>query len=330
MARKADMMVFFDSQMKPVRGEEIEVDPRYNLDLACVTAAPPMGKWASSTYDVLLRVDRFGDNLVDQDVYIANSREDLISVGRKAILCLQHTPQDISQDGVRKLFRVGVRMMTIAYNGETPFGGGFKVPNVPLTDAGKELIRWFGESGMILDLSHAGHQTARDALNFIEESDINIRVVASHGGVFEKYPNPRNLPMELLRRIVEMGGLVGVYALTFGLTGEDHLGGFSAFLDHLSYLFGELRGFERSICIGTDAVYRERPISEWKGEFDVMAGSIPQGESFPARFPDTSYEFNTPRLFDIVEHEVRDAFPNFSDGILGENMFRFFSEALPR
>ncbi|HSM07593.1 MAG TPA: membrane dipeptidase [Gemmatimonadota bacterium] len=112
-----------------------------------------------------------------------------------------------------ELFEAGVRCLTLTWNDPTtwadaagPAGANSEPgPHGGLTAFGRKLVDRLQHLGILIDLSHASDDTARDVLARAERP-----LVASHSGMRRLAPLPRNLPDELLEAIAATGGLVGV------------------------------------------------------------------------------------------------------------------------
>lgn len=114
---------------------------------------------------------------------------------------------------VDELFEAGVRCLTLTWNEPTAWadaaglagGSPGPKPHSGLTAFGRKLIDRLQHLGILVDLSHASDETARDVLSRAERP-----VVASHSGMRRLAPLPRNLPDDLLEGIAATDGLVGV------------------------------------------------------------------------------------------------------------------------
>jgi membrane dipeptidase len=82
-----------------------------------------------------------------------------------------------------------------------------------LTAFGKQIVKRMNELGMIIDVSHVGEQTFRDAINTTTKP-----VIASHSSVYTLCPVPRNLKDEQIKAISKNGGVI-------------HINFYSGFLD---------------------------------------------------------------------------------------------------
>lgn len=78
-----------------------------------------------------------------------------------------------------------------------------------LSHLGLEVIDALERHGVLLDLSHAGYQTARDALDAASEP-----VVLSYSNPKAVWDNPRNIPDDIIKAVAEAGGTIGVNAFS--------------------------------------------------------------------------------------------------------------------
>ncbi len=234
-----------------------------------------------------------GLSVVTNRTALSNAISDQNTTG--VILGLQSAPKDLDERKVSELVDSGIRIIGLEYTNEGVYGGGWLAPSSKLTDKGKGLLGYLDGAGIILDLSHTGHQTADDVLSEIEQKDLDVPVVATHGGVYELFEsagpnNLRNLKERQLQRIVDLGGLVGIYALTFGLSDNDDSP--NPFLEHLEYAAAR---WPKSVAVGTDGVYSKRDLTSWQDHFEnFMLPNVSRGTDMEPRFPDIPIELNGP------------------------------------
>jgi len=103
----------------------------------------------------------------------------------------------------------GVRIIGPAWAG-TRYCGGTREPG-PLTADGHALLKRMAEIGFVLDLSHMDAQAALQALDSYPR-----QVIASHGNALALLPGSdsnRHLPDDVLRRLIERGGVIGLVPL---------------------------------------------------------------------------------------------------------------------
>ncbi len=119
------------------------------------------------------------------------------------------------------LYQRGARYMTLTWNNSTSWATSAadesknKMPfgSKGLTEFGKQVVRRMNESGMIVDVSHVGEQTFRDAINTTTKP-----VIASHSCAYALCPVSRNLKDDQIKAIGRNGGVI-------------HLNFYSGFLD---------------------------------------------------------------------------------------------------
>ena len=105
---------------------------------------------------------------------------------------------------VEWLYGKGVRMMTLTWNAENELCGGV-LSGGGFTKIGREAVRRMESSGMIVDVSHLSDKGFLQLCDFAEKP-----FVASHSNARSICPHPRNLTDEMLREIIQCGGLVGL------------------------------------------------------------------------------------------------------------------------
>ena len=81
--------------------------------------------------------------------------------------------------------RLGQRIVQLTYNERSEIGCGcIEANDTGLTEFGRICIREINECGMVLDLAHAGHDTALQAIDFSAKPPIishaNVRALCDH------------------------------------------------------------------------------------------------------------------------------------------------------
>lgn len=104
-------------------------------------------------------------------------------------------------------YRRGVRLLTIAWD-DNEFCGTVFGNKGGLTRLGEALVRYCNELGVIVDVSHASDKAFYDIT-----SSTTIPFAASHSNARAVCPNDRNLTDDMIRRIADRGGIIG---LTYG------------------------------------------------------------------------------------------------------------------
>lgn len=121
---------------------------------------------------------------------------------------------------LEELYGLGVRMMTITWNYENALGypatprcrktGKRLAPDLSkgLTGAGQEIVRYMQELGIIVDVSHLSDKGFYDVVDIAKSGGKTF--VASHSNARSVANNPRNLSDDMIRKIGECGGVIGV------------------------------------------------------------------------------------------------------------------------
>jgi microsomal dipeptidase-like Zn-dependent dipeptidase len=217
---------------------------------------------------------------------------------------LQNPPAGLTREQVFLLTQEGVKFMCLSYFTENEYGGGFHAPDAKLTTKGENLIASMVDAGIVIDLSHAGHQTARDALKRLERYGVRGSVVATHSACHDMYPHLRNLPDDVLLRITDQDGLdgiVGLPTMTWLLSGDDNtMEPFMRHLEHLINLVGETK-----VAIGSDGVYAAMDAQEEAVRFAFMNATLdPDGTIFHARLPEECSDIHGPERMRVLYHQI--------------------------
>jgi len=154
-----------------------------------------------------------------------------IIIGSQDATFLDHDVQLL-----RVMQRVGMRIMQPVYNEQNAFGsGGLAKPQTGLTEKGFEWVSIMNQLRMLIDLSHAGYQTAAEV---IQES--KQPVIFSHSNARTLCDSPRNIPDNLIRAAAETGGTVGItlWPPLLGIKKRPTLDNFCDQVDYMVNLVG--------------------------------------------------------------------------------------------
>jgi membrane dipeptidase len=236
---------------------------------------------------------------------------------------------------IRIFFQLGCRMMHLTYNRRNMLGDGCAEPaNGGLSDLGRMAIAEMNRLGIIVDVAHSGWRTSREAARASTRP-----IVASHTTCTAVNYHIRSKPDEVIRAIVDGGGLIGICAIPAFL---GRSGDINAFLDHIDYLAKKF-GTDY-IAIGTD-VGANLPLSTAEQRaFKRQAKAFPKRrERFESFWPENDPLFSS--AWRKKEQRLSLAWTNFpcftvglvqrgySDAdiqkIIGGNMLRVFGAVLP-
>ncbi len=143
---------------------------------------------------------------------------------------------------LRPLIEDGIRMISLTHAFDNKAAGaatGRKRGG--LTDFGRDVLLVMQEYGVVLDLAHASEAAANEALQIVQ-----LPVVFSHTGIKATCDIDRNISDEMIRKLGENGGVIGVGFFTYVLCGND----VNAIVSAMQYI-KDLIGTEH-IALGSD------------------------------------------------------------------------------
>lgn len=321
----ADFLAFTDS---PGKFSPPSEGMRNSLDWAHVTVAPPLPPEKQTIKCIEQSWRKVVMEICDAHGVIPVTVRDMLDKpGIKFLLGLQHPPIDGTAKELRDM---GISVTTIAYGDRNLYGSGFNGPQGKLTDSGKEFLRGCAEFGVILDLAHAGHQTALDILNFSDQHLPQLKVVATHTGCHAVYPHNRNLPDEILKGITRnRDGIVGLYGITFLLHETDN--STAPFVDHLGHMLEVCAPYR--VVIGSDGVYKEQNyfFGNAGSEFERMKKLFDPDGRLGMRLPPEPHKFNTPFKMNAIYGLIETNFgSDLAFQICGKTLFEYLYRVLPR
>ncbi len=159
----------------------------------------------------------------------------------------------------------GIRVLTLVhYAGGGPVGDAMTVAPVHggLTAFGRDVVRELNAAGIVVDLSHASHDTVSDALA------VTSRPLALTHTDLERAgrSNARFVPVDLAREVAATGGVVGAWPA--GMTMRT----LRDFADRILELV-EVLG-EEHVCIGTDMDANYKPVLETYTKLPLLVGEL--------------------------------------------------------
>jgi len=177
--------------------------------------------------------------------------------------------------------------MALAFNGPTEYGCGFTSEGgAGLTKQGRKLIEWMAWCGIILDLSHAGKQTAYDSLEFIEREKLNVIPMVSHIGCDAVFKHHRNFSDDILSGIAHLHGYVGIYTINFFLSKKhtNDTGYLDAICKHIVHAISVCG--DNLVGIGSGCSYTNMTMEEARQYYNRMVSTIESDRHFGEYFPD--------------------------------------------
>ncbi|MDH3272261.1 MAG: dipeptidase [Gemmatimonadota bacterium] len=163
-----------------------------------------MAAWAQEA-------EAHGDTL-----FLARSVSDLRRAKQEGWLALifgfqDGVPFEDDLDRLEGFYSMGLRIVQPTYNVQNRLGSGCLAPRDDgLTALGREAVARMEAMGILLDLSHCGPRTTRDAIQ-VASGPVSI----THSGCSAVFEHPRSKDDETLRLLADRGGVVGIYLMPF-------------------------------------------------------------------------------------------------------------------
>jgi len=169
-----------------------------------------------------------------------------VIIGAQSCEFVHHDDLDAS---INLFQRVGLRVMTIAYNHRTFAADGcFSGDNAGLTNDGRKLIKAMQKYGVTVDLSHVGERSTLEAMDVCTKPPI-----FSHSNPLGVNYHVRNITDEQAKKCAELGGVVGVSSYGVTLFNGKDFPTIETFIDCIDY-FVNLIGIDHVGCgLDTDA-----------------------------------------------------------------------------
>lgn len=165
-------------------------------------------------------------------------------------------------DNLYRLYKKGIRMMTITWNGDNQLGcGALTKQDNGLTSFGRKCINVMNNIDMIIDVSHASVKTFWDVLDLTRKP-----VIASHSNVYNICKHRRNLSDFQIKEIAKANGVIGINYCSNFLT-EKKKSIIQDVVNHIAYVCN-LIGPEY-VCLGSDFDGTENLPANLKGVKDL-------------------------------------------------------------
>ena len=187
----------------------------------------------------------------------AVSPDDIEAAKRAGQHCLYFTGNGVPLAGdfksvpeelrhIRLFYQLGIRMMHVTYNRRNLLGDGCAEPaNAGLSDLGRAAVAEMNRVGVIVDVAHSGWRTSLEAAQVSKKP-----IVASHTACDAINHHIRAKPVDVIKAIVDGGGLIGVCCIPSFLGGEGDIPAMLAHIDYVAKRFGP-----EHVGIGTDIAY---------------------------------------------------------------------------
>ena len=152
---------------------------------------------------------------------------------------------DKIRDTYQRIFYI-----SFTHHPENRFGGGNYAPGIGLKEDGERMLDYMDGQQIAIDLSHTSDALAIDILNYIDQNNLKIPVIASHSNFRIIWDHPRNLPEELVQEVIRREGLIGMNFLRAFIHPTDP----GVLLEHIQM---GLEKAEDQVAFGADFFYRK-------------------------------------------------------------------------
>jgi len=137
-----------------------------------------------------------------------NDIEKAVAEGKVAVIfAFQGSkPLDRKLELLDVYYQMGLRVLQLTYNNRDYAGDGcLESHDAGLSDWGKKLVERMNKLGAIVDLSHGSPKTTADAIEVSSDP-----VIHSHSNCKALVNNPRNVEDDLVKKLGETGGYIGI------------------------------------------------------------------------------------------------------------------------
>lgn len=148
---------------------------------------------------------------------------------------------------LREFYDDGVRLLTLTWNYPNELGYpniGYRDAEKGLTQAGREAVCEMERLGMIVDVSHLSDRGFYDVADMMKRP-----FIASHSNARAVTDHPRNLTDDMIRRIAQAGGVIGLNFANLFL-GTSPISRITDMVRHAQYIYRV--GGAEVLALGTD------------------------------------------------------------------------------
>src|ERR1700722_18463466 len=298
--------IVFDANLSPPVQDKFPL-PKSMLDMARqsgVTAMKTTLGGIDGTFQEAVEEISFMQRMIEQypDVYLQVRRHGdfvLAKQEKRIGIILSFEAATMLEDKLDRieLFRgLGVLVMQLSYNKQSPFGTGvLGDPHAGLTALGRKAVAKMNEQGIAIDISHANETTSLGVLQASTRP-----ALITHAGCAAIYPHPRNKNDALLRAVAQKGGAVGIYDLPY-LTPSPKQPTVDDYMAHMSHALSVCG--EDHVGVGSDSDLgpwdtSPRAMADFRKEEEhrQKSGLAAPGEDRPPYV----VGLNTPRRSEII------------------------------
>ncbi len=245
--------------------------------------------------------------------------------GRTAIFFGFQNPAPIEDDIglVEIVHTLGARFMQLTYNNQSLLATGcYEQHDTGITRMGKQVIKEMNRVGLVVDMSHSADRST------IEAAELSERPIAiTHANPYDWHPALRNKRDEVIRAVVDTGGMMGfsLYPHHLKDKSECSLDSFCQMIARMVDRYGiDHFGIGSDLCQDQpDSVVEWMRVGRWTKEIDYGEGSA----SNPG-FPQMPEWFQDNRDFFNIKNGLQNMGMQDSEvsAVMGGNWYRFFDK----
>ena len=185
-------------------------------------------------------------------------------------------------DELDTLYRMGLRVMGLCWDTNELATSAWDEVDNGLTEEGKRMVDQLSSYGIIIDVSHLSDRSFYDVLERTA-----YPVIATHSNFRDICASPRNLTLDMAKRIATRGGIIGlnIYPAFLNDSGKADK---SDILRHVDYALEKLG--EDVLCFGCD--------------IDGTDGDYPEGFSESESMHDTLCDIMLERYSSSVVEKI--------------------------
>ncbi len=231
-----------------------------------------------------------------------------------------------SIDNIDVLYEAGTRWIQLTYNQRNLLGDGCtERTNAGLSDFGIEAVDLMNALGIIIDLSHCGHQTTNDAIEFSKTGPC-----FNHTMCESLYKNhPRSKTDKQIRAMADKGGVMGIICLGYmigpNLGTETTL---ETYVDHIDHAV-KVGGIDH-VGVAADFAIQGLEATGATRENWYVPRLTRFKPSYKVQWPPWIPELDKPQRYKYVAQilDKRGYSTGDIEKILGQNWLRYFDETL--
>ena len=193
-------------------------------------------------------VSKLHEQIKDTDIIQCKTGADFEKVKKTGVVLTVESGAALGGklENIRKYADMGVKMMTLTWNGTNELGDGVGVENAGgLSEFGRKAVKELEKNKIILDISHASEKLFYDVAEIAESP-----LVASHSNAKKLCSHRRNLTDEQFEIIRKSGGMVGLNFCIDFLNDKAEKSSMNDVLRMAEYFLSQ--GGEKCIAMGGD------------------------------------------------------------------------------